>query len=93
MARSPDVPFVALFTRIASAALLLASMLGAPLAAQKPAPLKLDSYTLPNGLKVILAEDHTPVTMSAHASAIRARARLARRVPDAAPAAAPLAAR
>jgi len=34
----------------------------------------------------ILAEDHTPVTMSAHANAIRARARLARRVPDAAPA-------
>jgi hypothetical protein len=36
----------------------------------------------------ILAEDHTPVTMSAHASAIRARARLSRRVPDDAPAAA-----
>lgn len=34
----------------------------------------------------ILGEHHTPVTMSAHASAIRARARLARRVPDAAPA-------
>jgi hypothetical protein len=42
----------------------------------------------------ILAEHHTPVTMSAHASAIRARARLARRVPDAAPpAASPSAAR
>jgi peptidoglycan-N-acetylglucosamine deacetylase len=36
----------------------------------------------------ILSEKHTPVTMSAHASAIRARARLARRVPDAAPPAA-----
>ena len=36
----------------------------------------------------ILAEDRTPVTMSAHASAIRARARLSRRVPDDAPAAA-----
>jgi peptidoglycan-N-acetylglucosamine deacetylase len=33
----------------------------------------------------ILTEKHTPVTMSAHANAIRARARLARRVPDAAP--------
>ncbi|HXT48735.1 MAG TPA: polysaccharide deacetylase family protein, partial [Gemmatimonadaceae bacterium] len=33
----------------------------------------------------ILGEHHTPVTMSAHANAIRARARLARRVPDAAP--------
>ncbi len=31
----------------------------------------------------ILTEHHTPVTMSAHARAIRARARLARRVPDA----------
>jgi peptidoglycan-N-acetylglucosamine deacetylase len=40
----------------------------------------------------ILAENHTPVTMSAHASAIRARARLARRVPDAAPAGAAAAA-
>jgi hypothetical protein len=36
----------------------------------------------------ILAEDHTPVTMSAHANAIRARARLARRIPDIAPSAA-----
>lgn len=34
----------------------------------------------------ILGEEHTPVTMAAHARAIRARARLARRVPDAAPA-------
>ena len=59
MARSPDVPFANLFIRSVSAAVLLASMLGAPLAAQKPAPLKLDSYTLPNGLQVILAEDHT----------------------------------
>ena len=33
----------------------------------------------------ILGEHHTPVTMSAHANAIRARARLARRTPDAAP--------
>lgn len=33
----------------------------------------------------ILGEHHTPVTMSAHANAIRTRARLARRVPDAAP--------
>ncbi len=40
-----------------AAALLLAA---APLAgAQSPAPLAIDSYTLPNGLKVILAEDHS----------------------------------
>lgn len=42
----------------------------------------------------ILGEHYTPVTMSAHAKAIRARARLARRIPDAAPpVAAPSAAR
>ncbi len=27
--------------------------------AQSPAPLAIDSYALPNGLKVILAEDHS----------------------------------
>ncbi|HLB09494.1 MAG TPA: polysaccharide deacetylase family protein [Gemmatimonadaceae bacterium] len=40
----------------------------------------------------ILTEEHTPVTMSTHATAIRARARLARRVPDAATASASTAA-
>ncbi len=59
MARSPDVPFASLLIRSAAAAVLLASTFAAPLAAQKPTPLKLDRYTLPNGLKVILAEDHT----------------------------------
>jgi zinc protease len=46
-----------------SAAVLLmggASVAIAPVAhAQSPAPLAIDSYTLPNGLKVILAEDHS----------------------------------
>lgn len=42
-------------------AAMAATQLGATataLHAQSPAPLALDSYTLPNGLKVILAEDH-----------------------------------
>jgi predicted Zn-dependent peptidase len=38
-------------------ALLLA--LPALVAAQSPRPIPIDSYTLPNGLKVILAEDHS----------------------------------
>jgi predicted Zn-dependent peptidase len=39
--------------------LLLAFGLAAPLAAQEPARIALESYTLPNGLKVILAPDRT----------------------------------
>ena len=39
--------------------LLLASLLAAPLTAQEPARIAIESYTLPNGLKVILAPDRT----------------------------------
>ena len=44
--------------RRALAAAALTSLPLSSLAAQKPAPLPLDIYTLPNGLQVILAEDH-----------------------------------
>ncbi len=60
MAKSPRVSLVPRFGRLRGA-LALAGLVAAPFAlalAQKPAPLALDSYTLPNGLKVILAEDH-----------------------------------
>ena len=40
-------------------AALLAALPATALPAQKPARLPLDNYTLPNGLQVILAEDHT----------------------------------
>src|SRR5690349_591957 len=56
MARSPLARAVSPLGRGVIPALAL---LAAPLAAQKPAPLALDSYVLPNGLQVILAEDHT----------------------------------
>ncbi len=37
---------------------LLAAFVASPLLAQKPSPVAYDSYTLPNGLQVILSEDH-----------------------------------
>ena len=58
MARSTLTATVRTLRRALAAALVTALPL-APLAAQKPAPLPLESYTLPNGLQVILAEDHS----------------------------------
>ncbi|MBX9929484.1 MAG: insulinase family protein [Gemmatimonadaceae bacterium] len=40
-------------------ALAAGCALVAPVTAQGPGALKIDGYTLPNGLKVLLAEDHT----------------------------------
>jgi zinc protease len=65
MAKPPLAPVVPRTGRARHAPPLVALTLTAlalaavPLAAQKPAPLVFDSYTLPNGLKVILAEDHS----------------------------------
>ena len=59
MARSPLALPAPWIERAAAAAFAVAGLVAAPLAAQKPAPLKLDNYTLPNGLQVILAEDHS----------------------------------
>jgi len=59
MARSPLARSATRIHRGVVPALALAGLFAAPLAAQKPAPLALDSYVLPNGLQVILAEDHT----------------------------------
>ena len=39
--------------------LLLTLAFGAPLAAQTPSPVKVESFTLANGLKVHLVEDHS----------------------------------
>ena len=59
MARSPLARAASPSGRRVIPALALVALFAAPLAAQKPAPLALDSYVLPNGLQVILAEDHT----------------------------------